>query len=404
MSEQDQEERKPDASPFAGRHDGSVFDCGSYFGVDEFDRMLIWASDHKASDVTLQPDIPGMAEIGGQIVPITQKPLTSAEIEGIVRYVYGENGPAEVMGGGDLDPSHEIRIRGVGMKRFRVNVTGGRMIGGKGMQMTIRALPSTPVPIEKLGIEKAILANFRPEQGLIFVTGPTGSGKSTLLSSGIRMLVERPDGNEKVLEYSAPIEYVYDGVDMPSSIVHQTHAGRDLRPRGIEGGDEQSIFAYCIRNALRRKPTIIVVGEARDKATIEAAVMAGLTGHLVMTTMHTIGVGETLRRAVMPFPDDSRRSMAVDIMESLRMIVTQLLLPRVGGGKVGCREFMVFGREIREEFLKENVDNWPRLARRLLAEERAIGRTMAAAALELLALGQIDEATYERVAARGRGA
>lgn len=404
MSEQIPEETKPEANPFAGKHDGTVFDCGSYFGHDEFDALLQWGIEHKASDITLQPDIPAMADIGGEIVPIIRRPLTSAEIEGIVRYVYGENGPAEVMGGGDLDPSHEIRIRGVGVKRFRVNVTGGRMIGGKGMQMTVRTLPSTPVPIEKLGIEKGILDNFRPEQGLIFVTGPTGSGKSTLLSSGIRMLVERENGNEKVLEYSAPIEYVYDGIDMPSSIVHQTHAGRDLRPRGIEGGDEQSIFAYCIRNALRRKPTIIVVGEARDKATIEASVMAGLTGHLVFTTMHTIGVGETLRRAVMPFPDESRRSMAVDIMESLRMVVTQLLLPRIGGGKVGCREYMVFGREIREAFLKENVDNWPRLARRLLAEERAIGRTMAAAALELLAKGEIDEATYERVAARGKGA
>lgn len=404
MTLADTEVNKSGGTPFAGLHDGSVYECGSFFGIDQFDEMLRWASAHKASDVTLQPDIPAMADIGGQIVPITSKPLNSAEIESVVRYVYGENGPAEVMGGGDLDPSHEIRIRGLGMLRYRVNVTGGRMVGGKGMQMTIRSLPSSPVQIEVLGIEKEILANFRPEQGLIFVTGPTGSGKSTLLSSGIRMLVERPDGNEKVLEYSAPIEYVYDDVVMPSSLIHQTHAGRDLRPRGAEAGDEQSVFAYCIRNALRRKPTIIVVGEARDKATIEAAVMAGLTGHLVFTTMHTIGVGETLRRAVMPFPDDSRRSMAVDIMESLRMIVTQLLLPRVGGGKVGCREFMVFGRDIREEFLKEDVDRWPRLARRLLSEERAIGRTMAAAALELLAKGLIDEATYERVAARGKGA
>jgi len=403
MTQAGSEERKAGHSPFAGLHDGSVFDCGSYFGIDEFDELLRWGAERKASDITLQPDIPAMADIGGRIVPITSKPLNSAEIEGIVRYVYGENGPAEVMGGGDLDPSHEIRIRGQGMLRYRVNVTGGRMIGGKGMQMTIRSLPSTPVPIDVLGIEPEIIANFRPEQGLILVTGPTGSGKSTLLSSGIRMLVEKPDGNEKVLEYSSPIEYVYDGVEMPSSLVHQTHAGRDLRPRGAEAGDEQSIFAYCIRNALRRKPTIIIVGEARDRATIEAAVMAGLTGHLVFTTMHTIGVGETLRRAVMPFPDDTRRAMAVDIMESLRMVVTQLLLPRIGGGKVGCREFMVFGREIREEFLKEDVDRWPRLARRLLAEERAIGKTMAASALELLARGEIDEATYERVAARGKG-
>jgi len=393
---------KPSDSLFAGLHDGSRFDCGTYFGPDEFDAMLSWGSERKASDITMQPDLPAMADIGGLILPITTKPLTSSEIEGVVRYVYGENGPAEIMGGFDLDPSHEIRIRGIGVKRYRVNITGGRIIGGKGMQITIRSLPGMPIPIEKLDVEPEIIRNFRPEQGLILITGPTGSGKSTLLSSGIRMLVERPDGNEKVLEYSAPIEYVYDGVIMPSSIVFQTHVGRDLRPRGSDN-DERSNFAYSVRNGLRRKPTIMVIGEARDRATIEAVVEAGLTGHLVFSTMHTIGVGETLRRAIMPFPDDIRRSMAVDIMESLRMVVTQILVPRIGGGKVACREFMVFGRDIREAFLKENSDDWPKVSRRLLAEERAIGRTMAKSALDLLARGLIDERVYERVAARGRG-
>jgi len=390
------------ANPFAGMHDGSVFDVGPHLDSDSFDKLLLWSVEKKASDITLQPDIPAMADIGGKIVPVSHRALSSAEIETAVRYVYGENGPAEVMGGGDLDPSHEIRIPGIGQVRFRVNVTGGRMIGGKGMQMTVRTLPSTPIEISTLGIEPEIIENFRPEQGLILVTGPTGSGKSTLLSSGIRMLVERPDGNEKVLEYSAPVEYVYDGIIMPSSIIHQTHAGRDLRPRGVESSDEQSIFAYCVRNALRRKPTIIVIGEARDRATIEAAVEAGLTGHLVFTTMHTIGVAETLRRAVMPFPDSVKRSMALDIMESMRMIVSQLLLPKIGGGKVGCREFMVFGRDVREAFLREDVEDWPRVTRRILAEERAIGRTMADSALELLAKGLITTDTFKRVAAKGR--
>lgn len=389
-------------TPFAGLHDGSVFDCGTRFGPDEFDAMLSWGEERKVSDVTLQPDTPAMADIGGRLVPITTKPLTSDEIEEIVRYVYGKNGPAEVMGGFDLDPSHEIRLRGYGMKRYRVNVTGGRMVGGKGMQVTVRALPGSPIDYRQLGVEPEIVANIRPEQGLILFTGPTGSGKSTLQASMIRKMVEDPNGNEKVLEYSSPIEFVYDDVRMPSSVVFQTHAGRDLRPRSPDY-DERLIFSHCVRNAMRRKPTIIVIGEARDKATIEAAVEAGLTGHLVFSTMHTIGVGETLRRAVMPFPDDSRRGMAVDIMESLRMIVTQLLLPRIGGGRVACREFMVFGRDVREAFLREDHDQWPRLSRRLLAEERALGRTMAQSALGLLGRGLIDEAVYERVAARGRG-
>ncbi|WP_315921694.1 type IV pilus twitching motility protein PilT [Mesorhizobium sp. SP-1A] len=399
MSEQD----KKKETIFAETFDGEVFgDWSLHLNRDNFDDLLEFAANRKASDITIQPDMVVMAEIGGQIVPITEKIISSAEVDDLVRYVYQEDGPAQLASGYDLDPAHEVRIKGVGQRRYRVNITNGRMIGGQGAQLTIRTLPSQPIEISKLNIEQAILDNWRPEQGLVFVTGPTGSGKSTLLSSGIRMLVERPDANEKILEYSRPIEYVYDGINMPSSVIHQVHAGKDLRPR-IGDGDEGSIFAYCVRNALRRKPTIILIGEARDKATIEASVEAGLTGHLVYTTMHTIGVAETLRRAIIPFPEGSRRAMGVDIMESMRMIVTQLLLPKIGGGKVGCREFMVFGPKVRDRFLNEkDVDSWPRLARRLLAEQAAVGQTMQQAALKLLYDGQISKETYKRVASKGK--
>lgn len=394
------EEIKEDKNPFAGQHDGSVFNAMGHFDHTKLDDLLIWATDKKASDITIQTNLEVMADIGGGIHRITDVKTSKADVDGIVRYIYGENGPAEILGGGDLDPSHEIRIKGVGMKRYRVNVTGGRIPGGEGMQITLRTLPENPIHISKLGIEEDITKNFRPEQGLILVTGPTGSGKSTLLSSGLRMLVENPDGNEKVLEYSSPIEYVYDGIVMPSSLVFQTHAGVHLRPRGEE--TEESIFALCVRNALRRKPTIIVIGEARDKATIEATTEAALTGHLVFSTMHTIGVGPTLRRAVMPFPESTRAAMAIDIMESLRMIVTQLLIPKKGGGKVGCREYMVFDEGTRESFLRENIDTWPRHARKLLASQAAVGKTMIDSSLDLLKQDLITEETFERVAAKGK--
>lgn len=389
-----------ETNPFAGRHDGSVFKLGGGLDQDIFDDLLLWTVQRKASDVTFQPDHKVVADIGGSLVDVTDRPISSSEIETVIRYSYGENGPAEVMGGGDLDYAHEIRIPRIGQVRFRVNVTGGRMKGGTGMQITVRTLPSSPIDISKLGIEQEIIDNFRPEQGLILFTGPTGSGKSTLLASGIRHRVEQPDANEKILEYSAPIEYVYDDVEMPSSIVYQTHAGKDLRPRSAEKGDEGSIFAYCVRNALRRKPTIIIIGEARDRATIEASIEAGLTGHLVFSTMHTIGVAETLRRAVMVFPDSTRRSTALDIMESMRMIVSQLLLPKVGGGVVGCREFMVFSKDIREMFLNTEVEDWPMLTRRLFSEERAVGQTMSKAAQRLLYRNEISKDTFKRVASK----
>jgi len=318
----------------------------------------------------------------------------------LVRYIYGENGPAEIKSGYDLDPSHEIKIQGRGRIRFRVNITGGRTIGTDGIQITIRTLPEIPPDINDLDIEQDIIDNFRPSEGMVLITGPTGSGKSTLLSSGMRMTLEKEDANEKVLEYSKPIEYVYDKVNMPSSLVFQTEVGKHLRPRGSDRYNEESEFAYCARNSLRRKPTIIIIGEARDKATIQACVEVALTGHALYSTMHTIGVAETLRRAVTPFPGDERRSIAVDIMESMRMIVTQILLPRIGGGKVGCREYLVFDEDVRSKMLDVDIDEWPQLIRRLLREKLCVGRSMADSAADLFGRNLISEQTFRHYSKR----
>src|SRR3546814_18196268 len=99
---------------------------------------------------------------------------------------------------------------------------------------------------------------------MFLVTGRTGSGKSTLLASGIRMLMEREGANEKIIEYSRPIEYVYDGVKSPDSLIFQHEVGRHLRPRDGDGS-KASEFSHCVRNALRRAQTIIMLGEARDQ-------------------------------------------------------------------------------------------------------------------------------------------
>jgi defect-in-organelle-trafficking protein DotB len=383
---------------FSSGHDGSQFEYDGRLNDIEFDNLLLWCTENQASDITFQSNMPVVAEIGGKLIKVTRKPLTHPEIEEIVRYIYGENGPGEIKSGYDLDPAHEVKIPGKGRKRYRVNITGGRTIGTDGIQITIRTLPEKPLDIHDLGIEPEIIENFRPPQGMVLVTGPTGSGKSTLLSSGIRMIIEQENANEKILEYSKPVEYVYDKVDMPSSVVFQTEVGKHLRPRGE--ADEESEFAYCVRNALRRKPSIIMIGEARDKATIQASVEAALTGHVLYSTMHTIGVAETLRRAIMPFPGDERRSMAVDIMETMRLSVTQILLPKVGGGKVGCREYMIFDEKSRNKFLDEEVDEWPQLARRLLEERKCEGSSMKNSAYNLLNQNLISEDTYNYIANR----
>jgi defect-in-organelle-trafficking protein DotB len=263
----------------------------------------------------------------------------------------------------------------------------------------MRTLPGTPLPLAQLHIEQDIIDNYRPGNGLVLVTGPTGSGKSTLLSSMIRDVVEKPDANERVYEFSAPIEYVYDDVPMPSSFVFQTEMRTHLRPRQGDA-DEHSIFAHAVRGALRRHPTIIMVGEARDKATIEATVTASLTGHVVYTTIHTIGVPETIARMLSEFPHGERKARAIDIMNVLRMVVTQILVPRIGGGKVSLREYMIFDAETRAAFLRRDPDEWPGIARTFMRDRLATSRTMGRHGLERLEAGEISQENYEFVTAR----
>lgn len=387
------------SSTFSPEHDGSFFEYDSRLGVDDFDELLTWASNRKASDITVQSGEPVVADMGGKLVAITRNKISHPEVQNMARYIYGPNVTSEVKSGHDLDPSHEIKKPEGGRLRFRVNITGGRMPGGEAIQITIRTLPEMPPEIHMLDIEEDIINNFRPRDGMVLVTGPTGSGKSTLLSSGIRMIIENPEANEKILEYSKPVEYVYDMVSHPSSSIFQTDVGKHLRPKS-GSSDEESEFSYCVRNALRRKPTIILIGEARDKSTIQASVEAALTGHLLYTTMHTIGVAETLRRAVMPFPGSERRSIAVDIMESLRMIVTQILVPKVGGGKVGCREYMVFDDKARFRLLETDVDDWPKVTRKMLSNKEVQGQSMIQAATRLFENGEIDERTLSWFTAR----
>nr|WP_250808564.1 ATPase, T2SS/T4P/T4SS family [Neorhizobium tomejilense] len=387
----------PFVSHFAGTHDGSVYPIEGYLEKDSFDDLLRWCGDRKASDITITPDQHVLAEIGGKLCRVTNRTVSASEIENCVRYVYGENGPAEVLAGNDLDPSHEVRVKGQRLRRYRINITPGRIVGGIGMQMTIRTLPSSPIPIENLGVEPELLKATRPTNGIIFICGPTGSGKSTLMSSIIRMIVERPDANEKVLEYSSPIEYVFDEVDMPSSTVFQTHVGRHLKPR--ETGESQ--WAYAARNSLRRKPTIIVLGEARDAETIEEAVKISQEGHLTYSTMHTNSVAETINRAINVFPHEVRDRMSIDLMGALRMIVVQILVPKVGGGKIACREFIVFDPKARERFLKTKQTAWPVLIQRLLTQSEVVGKTMLKSALELLAAGKITMETFEQIAEAG---
>ncbi len=348
--------------------------------ADHMDNLLIWCVSKRASDVTIQTDRPIYIEVDGMLHPITRRALDSADLANILHHIYGPEALAKLASGRDLDLSFEVRPDRNTRIRFRVNITAILSRGRDSVQITMRSLPGLPPTMKDLGIEQKIVDNWSPKQGMVLVTGPTGSGKSTLLAAGCRMLIEREHGCGKMLTYEAPIEYVYDAIVGPRSLVAQSEIPRHL-----------PTFAAGVRNALRRKPEIILVGEARDRETVSAAIEAGQTGHLVFSTVHTIGVAATIRRIVSVFEPSERTERSYAMIETLRMVVTQALVPKVGGGRIGLREFLVFDENVREIMLDQPIERWTAETQRLLVR---YGQTMEQTANKAFKGGLIDRRTY----------
>lgn len=347
---------------------------------DMVDPFLLWCVKKNSSDITIQSDRPVYNEIYGTLYPATYRPVDAADMNVFLTKIYGPEAGARLASGNDLDLSYEIRPDRYTRIRFHVNITPILSRGRDSAQITMRVLPSEPPSMVDLNIEEDIIKAWAPRQGMVIVTGPTGSGKTTLLAAGIRMLMERPRGCGKIVCYESPIEYVYDAVKSPRSLISQTEVPRHLPD-----------FARGVRNALRRKPNIILVGESRDKETISASIEAAQTGHLVFTTTHTTGVAATIQRMVSSYDPSERSERAYALMETTRLVVTQTLAQKISGGRVGVREWMVFTDEVRDKLMSMDFQNWPAEIHRMLP---FYGQSMAKSAGIAFDKGIIDRRTY----------
>ena len=345
--------------------------------IDDF---LLWSIKRGSSDITFQSDRPVYQEIDGILYPGTYRSLDAADMAAVLQKIYGPEAQARLAAAKDLDVSYEVRPDRYTRFRFRVNITAILSKGRDAAQVTMRVLPNEPPTMKDLHVEEHVIDHWAPRQGMVVITGPTGSGKTTLLAAGCRMLLERPHGCGKMLTYEAPIEYVYDAIESPRSLVAQTEIPRHL-PN----------FAHGVRNALRRKPEIILVGEARDRETISAAIEAAQTGHAVYTTTHTIGVAATIQRMVSTFDSEERAERAYALMETMRMIVTQSLVPKIDGGRTGVREWMIFPDDVREKMLDMDFKEWGAHIQRTIPN---YGRTMAQSARLSFEAGDIDRRWY----------
>lgn len=348
-------------------------------------KLFFWAMEVKANDINITARKEIILQINGVQHRVTKRELTDQDAKNILYIMFeSENALATILSGSDVDFSYSIRDEEGKSSRFRVNVTPVMSRDTTTPHITARTITPIPPKIEDVALEKEILDNMIRDEGIAIVAGSTGTGKSSTLAAVIRDILERKDLSKKILTFEAPIEFVYDQVKKsPHSDIYQTEIYNQLKS-----------FPAGMRGALRRSPDIILIGEARDKETIEQAIIASQTGHLVFTTTHVNGVAETIKRMVNEFDPEERNARSVDLITALNIIVSQKLVPRVGGGRVALREYLIFTREIKRRLQMAELDTLSYFCQQELKKH---GQTFFMAAQKKYDEGLISEDTYNEM-------
>jgi len=283
----------------------------------EMNDLLELMVDQGASDLHLQVGQPPTFRLSGGMVPIDGPQLTPADTEKLMLSITPDNHQQNVK----LNGGSDFGFAYLDKARLRVSVLKSK--GNYGM--VLRQIPNKMFSLREIGIpDKVRELLFRP-RGLILVTGPTGSGKSTTLASMINYINETRDGH--IITIEDPIEYYHPH---KHCIVTQREVGVDVPS-----------FSEAIRRALRQDPDIILVGEMRDLETIEAAISAAETGHLVFGTLHTNGAAKTIDRIVDAFPANMKDMIRTQLASSIVAVISQVLCKKIGGGRIAGYEIMV---------------------------------------------------------------
>jgi len=310
--------------------------------------MLSEMVRRRASDVHLQAGAPPMMRVDGKLIPFEDKPLTPESTEAIAKALTTPEQWDRFLKERELDFAYTIPK----IARFRCNLL--RQRGSVGIVM--RVVPGEIPGFEALGLPRATMEEVASkERGLVLVTGPTGSGKSTTLASLIDHINQTYAKN--IITIEDPIEYLHKN---KKSLVIQREVGIDTL----------SFHAGLVR-ALRQDPDVILIGEMRDRETVEAAIQAAQTGHLVFSTLHTLDAVRTINRIIDFFPLNEHQQIRILLAESLLGIFSQRLLPRADGqGRVLALEILL-ATELIRDYIKDE-EKTP-LIRDVLAEDNVRG-------------------------------
>ena len=290
--------------------------------IDAFFKLM---HEQGASDLHLVAGQPPALRIRGEIERVKYKVLTSDDLRAMLYEITPEYKVKVFEETGDVDYGYEIP----GLARYRANF----FMQKNGVGAVFREIPSTIMTAEQLELPAVISKLAMLPRGLVLVTGPTGSGKSTTLASVVD--VANRNRKDHIITVEDPIEFVHQS---QGCIINQREVGLHTKT-----------FSAALRGALREDPDIILVGEMRDLETIETAITAAETGHLVLSTLHTLDAAETINRIVAAFPPFQQKQIRLQLASVLKAVVSQRLLPRADGqGRVPAAEILLNTARVRE--------------------------------------------------------
>ena len=293
--------------------------------------LLAFSVKNNASDLHLSAGLPPMIRVDGDVRRINLPPLDHKQVHSLVYDIMNDKQRKDYEEFLETDFSFEIP----GLARFRENAFNQN----RGAAAVFRTIPSTVLSLDDLkapAVFKEIADNPR---GLVLVTGPTGSGKSTTLAA----MIDYKNENyyEHILTIEDPIEFVHEP---KKCLINQREVHRDTLG-----------FAEALRSALREDPDVILVGEMRDLETIRLALTAAETGHLVFGTLHTTSAAKTIDRIIDVFPAAEKSMVRSMLSESLRAVISQTLLKKIGGGRIAAHEIMIGTPAIRNLIREDKV-------------------------------------------------
>jgi len=286
-------------------------------------QLLGFSVKNGSSDLHLSAGVPPMIRVDGDVKRLNMDALEHKEVHGMIYDIMNDKQRKDYEEFLETDFSFEIP----GVARFRVNAFNQQ----RGCAAVFRTIPSKVLTLEDINAPATFMDIADQPRGIVLVTGPTGSGKSTTLAAMVNYINEtRP---EHILTIEDPIEFVHQS---KKCLVNQREVHRDTLG-----------FNEALRSALREDPDIILVGEMRDLETIRLALTAAETGHLVFGTLHTTSAAKTIDRIVDVFPAAEKEMVRAMISESLRAVISQTLLKKIGGGRVAAHEIMIGTPAIR---------------------------------------------------------